>query len=73
VGAVGGGEVWDTSDRAQHARFGMGDRFPVRFPMVRARREMSLVAVSRFFRFAIQMNFPGCSSTHGSPPQGAAG
>ena len=41
--------------------------------MVRACREMSLVAVSRFFRFAIQMNLSACANPHQSPPQRAAG
>ena len=41
--------------------------------LVRACREMSLVAVSRFFRFPIQMNLSACANVHQSPPQRAAG
>jgi hypothetical protein len=49
------------------------DRNFVEVSMWRARREMSLVVVSRFFGFAIQMNFPGWAFPHQSPPERAAG
>ena len=50
-----------------------GNRFFVDVRMVRARREMNLVVVSRFFGFAIQMNFPGGAFSHQSPPERAGG
>jgi hypothetical protein len=50
-----------------------GNRNFVEVRMVRARREMSLVVVSRFFGFAIQMNFPGWVFSHQSPPERAGG
>jgi hypothetical protein len=50
-----------------------GNRFFVDVRMGRARLEMSLVAVSRFFAFAIQMNFPGGAFSHQSPTQRAVG
>lgn len=50
-----------------------GGRSFVEVSMVRACREMSLVVVSRFFGFAIQMNFPGGAFSHQSRPERAGG
>ena len=45
----------------------------LRDPVVRAWREMSLVAVSRFFRLGTQMSFPAVAGSHPTPPQRAVG
>ena len=50
-----------------------GNRNFVEVRTVRARREMSLVVVSRFFGFAIQMNFPGGAFSHRSGVERAGG
>ena len=52
---------------------GRWDRYFVEVDLVRACREMSLVAVSRFFENPIQMNFPASAFLHQSPPERAAG